>query len=141
MRSARRSAQHLRRLELFAECSDAELELVQSLLTPVDGESGRVLFREGSAGREFVIIADGRVGVTRDQLPVAVLGPGAFVGELSLLKRTKRSATVTAMTPVTIYVCNPAEFAGLLSVAPSVARKITDVANSRTAANDIARAA
>lgn len=138
MKTARSSAQRLRALELFADCSDAELDLIRPLLTAVDSEAGRVLLREGSAGREFVIIADGRVGVTRDERPLAVLGPGAFVGELSLLTRTKRSATVTAMTPLTIYVCNPAEFSGMLAVAPSVARKIHDAADARAAANRLA---
>ena len=138
MKKPRSSAQELRALPLFADCSDDELELVRPLLTAVDAAPGRVLFRQGTAGREFVIIADGRVGVTRDDQAVAVLGPGSFVGELSLMNRHPRSATVTAMTPLTIYVCNPAEFAGLVSSAPSVAGKIRDMAESRMAENLLA---
>src|SRR4051812_10301440 len=138
MKKIRSSAHQLRTLPLFADCSDAELELVRPLLTAVDAEASRVLLRQGSAGREFVIIADGRVGVTRDEQALAVLGPGSFVGELSLMTHRKRSATVTAMTPLTLFVCNPAEFAGLVSVAPSAAEKIREAAESRLAENRVA---
>jgi CRP-like cAMP-binding protein len=57
------------------------------------------------------------------------------MGEMSLLAHSLRSATVTAVTPLTFYVCNRAEFSSLLEAAPSVAQKITAAATERAAAN------
>jgi CRP-like cAMP-binding protein len=66
---------------------------------------------------------------------LAVLGPGDFFGEMSLLGRVPRSATVRAITPLTVYVSNPREFFSLLEIAPSVADRITLAAANRLDAN------
>lgn len=68
-------------------------------------------------------------------LRLAILGPGDFVGEMALLDRVPRSATVTTLTPVTVYACNIREFFTLLRVAPSVATKITQAAAERRERN------
>jgi CRP-like cAMP-binding protein len=128
-------------LDLFAGCSPSELAQIGSLLTMLTADAGRTLIREGVAGVEFMVIASGEAVVTVDGQPVARLGAGDFVGEMSLLTRAPRSATVTAVTPLTFYVCNTAEFASLLDAAPSVAAKITETANRRSATNDLQRAA
>jgi CRP-like cAMP-binding protein len=125
----------LRALELFADCSNAELTQISSLVTMLTVEPGRVLMSEGTIGMEFMVIADGEAEVTVAGAPRARLRPGDFAGEMSLLAHDRRSATVTALTPVTFYVCNTAEFSSLLDVAPSVAAKITDAAARRAEAN------
>ena len=62
--------------------------------------------------------------------PVAILGAGDVAGEMALLEGTPRNATVTAITPATVYVANPREFAVLMSV-PSVASAIRDTVGRR----------
>ncbi|MHB8464840.1 MAG: Crp/Fnr family transcriptional regulator [Acidimicrobiales bacterium] len=127
----------LRDLELFADCSPAELRRIGSLFTMLSVDAGTVLMTEGTFGFEFLIIADGHAQVTlgrgRGAHVVAELGRGQFAGEMSLLSQVRRTATVTATTPLTIYVCNAAEFASLLDAAPGVAEKIKQIAGSRSA--------
>jgi CRP-like cAMP-binding protein len=124
-------------LDLFAACSRAELQRVEPLITPVRLRAGHVLIREGTIGHEFIIIAEGdaAVGVEHSVAPLALVGPGGFVGEMALLNREPRSATVTALTPLSILVSNDREFGELLRVAPSISEKITRVARERRAKN------
>jgi protein lysine acetyltransferase len=129
----------LQGFELFADSTDAELRKAESLLTEVTIPAGKVLVQEGRYGADFIIIAEGMAVVTTTaglgQRVLANVGPGDFVGEISLLQRTPRSATVTAITPLTAFVCNPAEFRSLLHDVPSFADKVTRVAESRLEEN------
>jgi CRP-like cAMP-binding protein len=102
-------------------------------------EPGTVLMGEGTFGFEFLIIAEGEARVTvrtpDGERTLATLSPGDFAGEMSLLAGNRRSATVTAITPLTFYVCNVAEFAGILDIAPSVAQRISLTAAAREQSN------
>jgi CRP-like cAMP-binding protein len=130
-----RRREPLAQLELFADCTPAQLSDARGLLTLLTVDAGTVLMREGGLGLEFMVIADGEAAVTIDGRQVATLGRGDFAGEMSLLGSTRRSATVTALTPLTLYVANPAEFRGLLDVAPTVAERIVRTADARRATN------
>jgi len=133
---------HLRDLELFADCTTAELCAVDSLTTRLRLDQGRILVREGATDRQFMVIVEGWVGVSRtDGAPIAVLSRGDFVGEMAMLTGAGRSATVTAMTPVEVLVCNAQEFGTLVTTAPSVKEKLIAAAASRMAANAEAHAA
>ena len=131
---------NLAELDLFADCSSAELHQIGSLLTMLTVDAGTVLMHEGARGAEFMVIARGDAVVTTHGHEVARLGVGDFVGEMSLLAHTGRSATVMAVTPLTFYVSNTAEFASLLDAAPSVAAKITAAAAHRGESNRAASA-
>ena len=95
--------------------------------------------REGGLGTEVMIIADGQATVSRKtdtgDAVVATVGRGDVVGEMSLLDRGRRSATVTAVTPMSVYVANAAEFAGLLEALPAVAERIARTATERRDTN------
>jgi CRP/FNR family transcriptional regulator, cyclic AMP receptor protein len=131
--------QTLRELELFADCDSAELERIASLITSAQVDAGDVLLVERAHDRQFIIIAEGQLRVTRghgdDERELACLGPGDFVGEMSLLDRSPRSATVTAVTKATVYACNAQEFTALLDASRSVAAKITSAAAHRVQSN------
>ena len=133
----RHSPDSLSELDLFAECSRAELQRVEQLMTPVRLPAGHVLIREGTIGHEFIIIAEGdaAVGVGSSVAPLALIGPGGFVGEMALLNREPRSATVTAVTPLSIFVSSDREFGELLRAAPSVSEKVTRAAQERRSRN------
>jgi CRP-like cAMP-binding protein len=122
-------------LELFAGCTPAELADARRLLTLLTVEAGTVLMREGGLGLEFMVIADGEAAVTIEGQRVASLGRGDFAGEMSLLGSTRRSATVTAVTPMTVYVANPSEFRSLLDVTPEVADRVMRTADARRETN------
>lgn len=114
----------LRQVELFAKCSTKELERVASLTTLVDVREGEVLTREGQPGSELFVIASGSATVTLRGRELATLVPGDAFGEMALLERGPRAATVTATTPMRTYVVGPQEFSALLMDVPQIGRKI-----------------
>jgi CRP-like cAMP-binding protein len=128
----------LSRLDLFADCSRAELGRIALLLTRVTVPEGYVLIRQGGPGDEFMVLVAGTASVRR-RTPfgddeVARLGPGDFVGEMALLPDrpgTRRSATVVADSDLTLAVCTPGEFRQILELAPSVAEKVQRSADRR----------
>ena len=124
MRRSNAYIEHLRAVPMFGACSQKELATLARSGTASDVAPGTELCREGAVGREFIVIIDGKAVVSRGGQEVATLGPGDFFGELSLLDHTPRDATVTASTPMTIFVMTPSEFAAVLETAPSVTRKL-----------------
>jgi CRP-like cAMP-binding protein len=128
----------LRELELFADCTREELRRVASAVTEVRVEPGQVLLREGGFGDQFLVVSSGQLRVRRaDVGTVAVLGAGGFSGEMALLNGTRRSATVTALTPAVVYASTPNEFKALKEI-PSVAAKVRAAADQRARINQLA---
>jgi CRP-like cAMP-binding protein len=127
---ARQSLSDLRRLPVFAGLSRRALERVDSLLTPIVFADGDVLCHEGRLGREAFVIISGEVEVSRGSEHLATLGAGAVVGEMALLDRAPRTATVTAAGTVEALVMSAQEFASLLTV-PTVSDSVHKVAEQR----------
>jgi CRP-like cAMP-binding protein len=75
-------------------------------------------------GHEFFVIVDGKVQVTRKGRRVAKLRSGDFVGEIALVTEMPRPATVTAETPVRLFVLTRREFHAVLDNNPNVERKV-----------------
>lgn len=126
----RASLTDLRRLPVFASLSRRALERVDSLLTPVTFADGDVLCHEGRLGREAFVIISGEVEVSRGADHLATLGAGAVVGEMALLDRGPRTATVTAAGPVEALVMSAQEFASVL-IEPDVSASVHRVAAER----------
>jgi CRP/FNR family transcriptional regulator, cyclic AMP receptor protein len=114
----------LKRAPLFAGLSRKELVQLARLSDDVEVPAGRVLCKEGDRGREFFILVEGEVDVASKGRRLATLGAGDFVGEISLLEPTPRTATVTAKTPVRFFVLTPKDFNQMLEENPSVERKV-----------------
>jgi cAMP-dependent protein kinase regulator len=93
-------ASQLKTLPLFADVPDEELAQISGFAQEVRVDQGRELVREGDFSYEFLAIEEGEAEVTRDGQHVADLGPGDFFGEMGLLEKTLRNATVTAKTPM-----------------------------------------
>jgi CRP/FNR family transcriptional regulator, cyclic AMP receptor protein len=81
---------------LFSACSKKELQMVAKSADRVTVAVGKVVVNEGAAGTEFFVILDGQARVERHGRQVATLGPGAFFGDLALLDRAPRNASVIA---------------------------------------------
>jgi CRP-like cAMP-binding protein len=94
-----------------------------------------VLMREGDAPREFIIVGHGDARVTRatpeGTTLVSTVGEGEILGEMALLMGTHRTATVTAETDLTVFVCTVSEFRTILRIAPSVARRVHATLHAR----------
>lgn len=116
---------------LFAGCSKKELQKIAPLTDMVEAVPGEVLARESKPGEELFVIASGSARVTLRGKEIAILYPGDTFGEMALLARGPRSATVTAQTPMTLCVLGPREFATLLEDVPQVGRKILRAMASR----------
>ena len=126
----------LAKIPLFKECTKKELQAVSRLVTPINVKAGKVLTKEGDAGREFMIIATGSASVRRKGRKIATLGPGDFFGELALLAGVPRTATVIAESDMIVEALNRAEFATLLDESPSIARKVLSAVARRTYDNE-----
>ncbi|HET7689727.1 MAG TPA: cyclic nucleotide-binding domain-containing protein [Nocardioidaceae bacterium] len=123
----------IRQVPLFAECSKAELAELALLADEIDLAPGKHLTEEGEAGREFVVIIDGTVDVVHAGEVVNSLGPGDFVGELSLLTGARRTATVVATSPVHALVLTYHDFSQLMEDSPAVHEKVMRAAEQRRA--------
>ena len=126
----------LAKIPLFKECTKKELQAVSRLVTPINVRAGKVLTKEGDAGREFMIIASGSASVRRKGRKIATLGPGDFFGELALLAGVPRTATVIAESDMVVEALNRAEFATLLDESPSIARKVLSAVAKRSYDNE-----
>jgi CRP/FNR family transcriptional regulator, cyclic AMP receptor protein len=109
---------------LFAGLSDRDLQLVAQAGDEIEARPGQELVTEGRVGREFFLILDGEATVRRGGEVLARLGPGQYFGELSLLHRGPRSASVTADTDMTLFVLAQREFAGLVDSVQGLAAKL-----------------
>jgi hypothetical protein len=141
LRSARRSAlaeTHialLRRNPLFAPLPLTALDRLAEELAPVSFEPGEVLMQKGEPGEHYLLIADGEVEVSDEGHVLRTCGAGDGVGEIALLHRVPRTATVTACSPVEAYAIDAATF--LAAVAgPSGSAIAAAVAASRLEASE-----
>ena len=117
-------ATDLKSIWLFSGCSGSELRKIRSSLDAVSVPAGKVLVEEGRIGQEFFIIVDGRAAVTRNGRKVATLEGGSHFGELALLDRRPRSASVVSETDMDVLVMSQRQFNGLLESVPTIARKL-----------------
>ena len=92
----------LKRIPLFSDIPDEELAQIATFAQEVSVEAGRQLVREGDFSYEFMAIEEGEADVTREGEHLAKLGPGDFFGEMGLLEKTLRNATVTARTSMLV---------------------------------------
>jgi CRP/FNR family transcriptional regulator, cyclic AMP receptor protein len=102
----------------------------------VDVPAGKVLTEEGRQGHEFYLILDGQAAVRRNGKKVATLGPGQYFGELSLLDKGPRSATVVADTDMRLLVLGQREFNGTLDEVQGLAHKLLRTMASRLRESD-----
>lgn len=108
---------------LFSACSKKELALVARGADRLTVEAGKVIVTEGSAGAEFFVIISGAARVERSGRKVASLGPGAFFGDLALLDRAPRNASVIAESPMELARVGQKAFDELLDV-PGFSKKL-----------------
>ncbi len=121
----------LRRVPLFADLSDRHLRKVAKLVLPVRFDAGAAIVREGSPGHTFFVILDGRATVVRRGARPAKLRPGEYFGEMALLDRRPRSATVMAETELVALRISAAPFGKLLRSEPSIAIALLETLSVR----------
>ncbi len=115
---------HLAAVPLFAKCNTAQLREIGRVADELTVPEGTVLAREGAYGSELFVIVEGTARVTRDGAAIATVGPGGFVGELAVLSRTPRNATVTAETKMDVLVLTATGLSQLLDDIPGLAKHL-----------------
>ena len=127
----------LKRVPLFRDLSNRDLDLIARAVDEMRVLPGRVLARQGGLGREVFVILEGRARVERDGRPVARLKPGDTFGEMSLIDGQPRSASVIADGDMTVLVVDSRSFIALLDDVPKLARKLLASLSERLRTADI----
>jgi CRP/FNR family transcriptional regulator, cyclic AMP receptor protein len=115
---------HLAKVPLFSSMSTRDLQRISRATDEVTMPAGMTIIDQGQAGREAFVIVSGEATVKRNGKKVATLGPGSIVGELSLLDRGPRTATVTCDTQCTLLVIESRAFAAVIDDVPALAHKL-----------------
>jgi CRP/FNR family transcriptional regulator, cyclic AMP receptor protein len=124
MASKKAYVDHLRSVPLFAACTRKELELIARSGDEIRMTEGTVLVDQGQTGHEAFVIVDGKVAVKRNGRKVTSLGPGAIVGELSLLDHGPRTARVECESDCTLFVMSQRHFLAVVDEVPSLSHKL-----------------
>jgi CRP/FNR family transcriptional regulator, cyclic AMP receptor protein len=127
---------HLAQVRLFSACNKKELALIGKASDEIAVPAGKVLCEQGKPGFEFYLILDGTATVRRNNKKVATLSNGQYFGELSLLTRFPRNATVVADTEMELLVLGQREFSGLLDEVPGMAHKVLSAMAERLYESD-----
>jgi adenylate cyclase len=104
----------------FTALDESDLEVIARQADHIDVRAGEVLAREGDIGYEFFVIEEGTAEVTRNGDVLDTLGPGDFFGEMALVEEDRRTATVTATSPMTLIVLTSSSFRAIDSSTPQL---------------------
>ena len=130
----------IRHLPLFELCSKRDLRRIAALAVEREIDEGSELIREGEPGTEFFVVVDGEIDVRRRGRRVASLGAGSYVGEIALLSRSPRTATVVATTPLRVLAIAGRDFVELLDSIPELWLKVARTLADRVDADEAAEA-
>jgi len=119
-----RRAELLGACRLFTGVDPGDLAAVAERTVEVEFPPERVIARQGEIGTGFFVVVEGSVRVIRGGDEVALLGPGEFFGELSVLDGLPRVAQVVAAEPTRCLALASWEFEQALLESPGLARAI-----------------
>jgi signal transduction histidine kinase len=125
----------LRRLPLFSDLSETDLERLHDMASRLTVPEGERFIEEGTAGDALYVIIDGEVEITHRErsreVVLATRESGEFIGEMSLLEDAPRSASARALRETELLVIRRAAFQTLLSCSPSAPLTILRTVTSR----------
>ena len=121
------------KVPLFSRCSRAQKQQIAKIADEIDLREGKEMTREGAAGREFFILLEGSADVRKNGRKINTLGPGDFFGEIALVSREPRTATVVATAPVRALVVTDRSFRRLLDDTPQIKDKVMEAMAERLA--------
>ena len=115
VKESARICEFLKDFPAFAELTPQSLTKVADKMADYTYEPGEAIIRQGDPGREFFIIAEGRVAVlitdqTGSEREVNQLKAGDYFGEIALMEDRPRNATIVAIEPTRCYVLDKDEF-------------------------------
>ncbi len=122
---------------LFSGCSRRELEQIASIADETNVPEGRTLIAQNQPAHEFFALIDGTADVRRNGRKISTMSGGDFFGEIALIARTPRTATVTTSSPARLLVIRGRDFERVLAEAPSIAVKILRELGGRLASESL----
>ena len=128
-------AARLRGLAFFEGFSDADLDRVAQLADDVEVEAGELLIDQGRVGQECFVIESGQAEVFVGEEHLVTVGPGSMVGEMALIDRRPRTATVVATTSMALLAFDTKAFQKLLSEMPKAEERVHALLAARIKAN------
>jgi CRP/FNR family transcriptional regulator, cyclic AMP receptor protein len=122
------AAEGLRACGLLAGFTDTGIQILAGIAVPRSYPAGTPLFAEAMVSDSLLVVGDGQVALTtrgdRGDVSLGELGPGDWLGELSLITPGQRMCTATALTPVTAFEIRQSDFQKLLATKPQACMKL-----------------
>ena len=123
----------LRKVPLFSKLNKQGLQHVAQIADELDLPAGKEMATEGDRGREFFVLLNGEAEVTKQGSRINTMKRGDFFGEIALVTKMPRTATVTATSDVDVLVITERDFDALLKKTPEIGRSIAEALAERVA--------
>jgi CRP-like cAMP-binding protein len=123
----------IQNVPLFSRLSKKGLEEVARIADELDLPSGKEMATQGDRGREFFVLLEGTADVTKGDQRINQMKKGDFFGEIALVTKMPRTATVTATTDVRVLVINERDFTSLIKNSPEIAQSVAEALAERIA--------
>jgi CRP/FNR family transcriptional regulator, cyclic AMP receptor protein len=128
---ARPTADLVRGIPLFADLDEASVSRLADEFIERSFDPGQEIASEGQGGLNFFVVESGEATVSVHGDEVGTLGPGSSFGEVALVDKSARSATVTATTPIRAYALPIWSFRPFIAEHPDVAWKLLETLAER----------
>ena len=123
----------LKRVPLFSKLDKKGLQGVAQIADELDLPAGKEMATEGDRGREFFVLLKGEADVMKGGRSINTMKEGDFFGEIALVTKMPRTATVTATTDVDVLVITEQAFDNLLKKSPEIGRSVAEALAERVA--------
>jgi CRP-like cAMP-binding protein len=123
----------IKNVPLFSKLSAKALREVAGVADEMDLPEGKTLTKEGERGREFFVLLEGSADVRQKGARISTLGKGDFFGEIALVTKLPRTATVTTTSPVRALVITDRDFSALLRRSPQIGQSVLEALGERLA--------
>jgi len=124
LRHRSQKAELLKKVPMFSNLSNRHLNEIARYADQLSVKAGKVLAEQGDLGWEFVFILEGKARVEKNGKVINRLSSGDFFGEISLIDRGPRTATVVTETDMTLLIVNSKSFDHLLDTVTGLQKKI-----------------
>src|SRR5688572_4208236 len=126
----------IKAVPLFTQLSDRELDVIRAVASGKTYQRNAVVLTEGEMGDSLYMIQSGKVKVVIGdeegrEIILKILGPGDFFGEMSMIDKEPRSASVTTLEPATFLILTHAAFERCVEQAPRIAKVVMQILAQR----------
>lgn len=121
----------LAKVPLFSQCTPDEIPAITAVAQENTFQADQIIVTQGTPGQAFYLIVNGRVEILRDGRSLGAFSQGDFFGEMSLLDKAPRSATIRALELTTCLMLSSWDFKALLERHPSIAIKLLEILSRR----------